>query len=453
MPPEQVSRICGVLKDDGRPAGDGGLRFSLHAERVGDRYGNQALASGTVTITCTGKIAQGRSGDSFSRGCRIQCPVELHRIYPCSNVWFGHVKGELEYVSGPGGVMRVRRSVNGYIRNSLRRTGGAAAPLMEALLLGYKDFRSDSIVSLFRKSGTVHLLALSGMHMGLISLAVLSLLIPVLGKTKSLWLNFILLCGYLYLAGPRASLLRAFMMYGIGVSGFTLLNIRIRVFHLLVMSFFIHALCFPLALMDLGFQLSYAALAGILLFTDIFDRLLPCWIPPFIRKPLAANLSAVLCTSWLIVKHFGVLYPAGIIGSIVLTPLVALWMCTGTAYLIFSLFGVLLQGSLFLRADVLFRGLIGHFAHFTMETAAFFSRLPVLPVPQARWLLIAGIVCAVLTLAVLSQYADTYGAAQKLQLTEGDRPGARGQWNGPCPPVWSEFPHLPGREGENHRAA
>ncbi|MGC9311042.1 MAG: ComEC/Rec2 family competence protein, partial [Sediminispirochaetaceae bacterium] len=275
IPTEKIAAVSGILSEDSTPAEDGSVRFVLRAERVEDHWGNRAAAEADLLITAAGSIPA-----ELFQGTEVALPVTLYQIHAAGDKWYGSSRGAVKVLKYPAGIPAVRRDVSRFIRNRLRSTGVQAAPLLEALLLGYRDIRADKICELFRRTGAIHLLALSGMHLGVITMGVLVLLVPLLGRARAAFAALVFIGIYLFLVGPRPSLVRAVLMYGTGVTGYMIRRKRPAVLHLLVLSFFIQSTSFPGIIGTLGFQLSYLALGGILLFTEPVKEVLPWWIPP-----------------------------------------------------------------------------------------------------------------------------------------------------------------------------
>ncbi len=448
MPPEKITAVSGILLEDSTPLADGRVRFVLRAERVRDTWGSCASAEAEVFITAADSSPAG-----IFKGTRIVLPVSLFRIPASGRKWYGSSRGTMKVVQDPAGISAVRGSVSRFIRNRLRSTGLQAAPLLEALLLGYRDIRAGELCELFRRTGTIHLLALSGMHLGVITMGVLLLLVPLLGRARAVSAALVFIVIYLLLVGPRPSLVRAVLMYGLGAAVYLCRGKRPAVIHLLVLSFFIQSTAFPEVISTLGFQLSYLALGGILLFTQTVRKVLPWWVPPPMGAVLSANLCAVLCTAPLLVKTFGLLYPVGLFASLVLTPLIILWMWAGIVYLIWSLVCGMMAAPLLLMTDFRIRYCIEQTARSFIALVRTMAECPPLSIPAEEWPLVAGAVLGLLTLLALTQYAGVYGVNRELQFPTGDSTVPESQWNGPKPPVWAEFSHIPGSAGEDRRAA
>lgn len=151
--------------------------------------------------------------------------------------------------------------------------------LVKALILGERDELDGEQKNAFARSGTIHVLAVSGMHVGLIFLA-LTALSAWLGQRKGArWTRAVLvliaLWGYAGLTGASPSVLRATVMFSLfTVAG----TVRLRTEHLnsLCAAAFVLLLWDPAMLHHLGFQLSFLAVLGIILFLRPLQAM---WIP------------------------------------------------------------------------------------------------------------------------------------------------------------------------------
>lgn len=210
----------------------------------------------------------------------------------------------------------------------------AVGPI-QSLLLGMRGGISDEQRQVLSESGVAHLFAISGLHFGL--LAVLLYQISKWLYTRSqrliLWcppqriLPVFLtlpLAAYLVLTGNAWATQRAFLM----VSAVALLfasGRRTPSFTLLATVAFCLLLFNPLALFLPGFQLSFAGVAGILIW-------LPCWQRPFLRLSsrvrwvltlLLTTAAATLATAPATLWHFHQFAPAGLLTNLIAIPLIA----------------------------------------------------------------------------------------------------------------------------------
>jgi competence protein ComEC len=137
--------------------------------------------------------------------------------------------------------------------------------LAEALLIGYKNDLDRNLIQTYSNTGVVHVVAISGLHLGLVYAILNMLCVPF--KRKLLRAVIILTGLWLFslLAGGSPSVLRSAVMFSSLVIGESVAKKSSVINNLSVSAFFL--LCYdPYWLWDLGFILSYSALLSIVLF-------------------------------------------------------------------------------------------------------------------------------------------------------------------------------------------
>lgn len=180
--------------------------------------------------------------------------------------------------------------------------------------------------------GSLHILALSGLHVGVIYALLLVVLGFLRGKALKLVIATVVLIFYQVLAGFMPSLLRATIMIilaGIGL----LLDRDAEPLNLLSLSGIAVLLARPWEAFSLSFQLSYLALAGILAVGPVIQRPLEGRVPRIILAPLAMSVGAQIATFPLVVARFGVYYPSGLFAGLILVPLTTAVLWGGLAWL------------------------------------------------------------------------------------------------------------------------
>lgn len=181
--------------------------------------------------------------------------------------------------------------------------------LAEALLIGYKDDLDQSLVQSYTNTGVVHVIAISGLHLGLLYWLFVRLLRPVAKRKRIKWLAPVCIIAGLWLftllAGAQPSVLRSAVMFSCIVVGENL-GRRSSIFNTLALSAFILLCINPYWLWDVGFQLSYAAVASIVLFMKPVYNLLyfPNKALDFIWKMNAVTLAAQIFTTPVSIYHF-----------------------------------------------------------------------------------------------------------------------------------------------------
>lgn len=151
-----------------------------------------------------------------------------------------------------------------------------AAAIAVAVVLGQKDLIDDGLQEAFSRSGLGHLLAVSGLHVGF----VLAMAVPMIHKATGLsrrprpgktrlreWVGYLILClvvfGFVGLVGGPPSAVRAGIMAAVGLGAATWRR-QIDSWQTLGIAGSALLLTQPLLLFDLGFQMSFLAVAGIL---------------------------------------------------------------------------------------------------------------------------------------------------------------------------------------------
>ena len=197
-----------------------------------------------------------------------------------------------------------------HILSSLARhiPGQTELGLAEALLIGYKNDLEDDLVRAYSNTGVVHVIAISGLHLGLIYWLLVRFFRSLRHRHLK-WLSPILIIFILWFfsfaAGGQASVLRSAMMFTCIVVAENISR-KTNIFNTLAFSAFI-LLCYdPFWLWDAGFQLSYAAVLSILVFMRpiyniiyVENKLLDN-----IWKLCAVTLAAQLLTLPIILYHF-----------------------------------------------------------------------------------------------------------------------------------------------------
>ncbi|RFS24084.1 ComEC family competence protein [Chitinophaga silvatica] len=180
---------------------------------------------------------------------------------------------------------------------------GPEAGMAEALLIGYKQDLDKQVVSDYSTTGIVHIIAISGMHLALLYSSLLAIL-KVLPKRKLFMLLqaaiiLSVLWAFALLTGASASVLRAVVMATMLVIGKFVIKQYSNSFNAFIASAFLLLSYDPYLLSDLGFQLSYLAVAGILIvYQPLYQsiKIKNKWID-LIWQSVAISLAAQLFTT------------------------------------------------------------------------------------------------------------------------------------------------------------
>jgi competence protein ComEC len=206
----------------------------------------------------------------------------------------------------PDFLFRTREQVISILKKYIN--GEKEQGLAEALLIGYKDDLDKNLVQSYSNTGVVHIIAISGLHLGLIYWLLLRLTRP-LKRKKLLWLRCVIIISFLWLfsllAGGAPSVLRSAVMFTCLALG-EASNRKGSIYNTLALSAFVLLAWNPFWLWDVGFQLSYSAVLSII----IFFRPVYNWVYcqnkaiDWLWKLIAVSLAAQVLTFPITVYHF-----------------------------------------------------------------------------------------------------------------------------------------------------
>lgn len=207
-------------------------------------------------------------------------------------------------------------NLNNYLREP-------ASSLAKAMLLAARREIHDSLRSNFAKLGLSHVIAISGLHMAIIVWLINSFLLALgLSRKKSFLFLVVLLFFYLYLIGFPASALRASIMV-ISVMLGPFLGRRTTSIYSLLLAANIFVIINPyLLLYDIGFQLSFLAVAGLLYWVKFLNHHLVFIPEKFkLREVMSVTLAAQVFTWPLIIYYFGIFSIIAPLANFLILPL------------------------------------------------------------------------------------------------------------------------------------
>jgi len=297
-------------------------------------------------------------------------------------------------------LQQVVRSVQRYIRQRIDRfiPTSEGRALLTALLLGDRSALQDETRDNFARTGLMHLLAVSGLHVLLVGMVLHQLLLPLvirlrLPHREGEWIRttvtLVILGTYMLVTGMSASVVRAVTMAGAMLLGHVLQRSS-PAMNRLGLAALVLLLVRPTAVLDVGFQLSFSAVAGLVVLTPVLEGIFPtwartkAWIKP-LQQSLTASIAATLGTGPVLAGVFGQLPLAGILLNVVAIPATLLGFSAGLGLVISP------HDALALRfgyaADVCLQGVSSSAAWGSSNLTPLLIRMPTLSV----WLYIASI--------------------------------------------------------------
>lgn len=190
---------------------------------------------------------------------------------------------------------------NGYSESS--------ADLISAMLLGNKNELDKSTIDQYRKTGVVHILSISGLHVMMIFSVMMVIFYPLTlfskGKVIRIFFCLVVIWLFAYFVGFLPSVLRASLMISIYYIS-QLFHRKPNVYHTLAVSAFLLLLWNPNNLFEIGFQLSYSAVFFIVWLIPIFWNLLrpKTGVSRFAVGLFATSIAAQLGTFPIISYYF-----------------------------------------------------------------------------------------------------------------------------------------------------
>jgi competence protein ComEC len=326
----------------------------------------ETVISDDTTVNCKGKLLLYFSKDSAAQqlhyGDRVLINKQLQTIknsgnpgafnyqrYAAFQQTFHNV-----FLKERDWVLLPQKKVNGFkqfiftarenILATLRKninTGKDELGIAEALLIGYTNDLDKDLVQAYSNTGVVHIIAISGMHLGLIYVMLVWLFakIPVVNKSKILQVVLILSCLWLFslLTGAAASVLRSAVMFTFITIGNNFTK-KSSIYNSLAASAFV-MLCYnPYFLWDVGFQLSYLAVVGIVVFQKPIYNLFYIKNKQVdkIWKLMAISLAAQILTFPICIYYFHQFPNLFLITNIIAVPLSSIILYTEIFLVTFS---------------------------------------------------------------------------------------------------------------------
>jgi len=221
--------------------------------------------------------------------------------------------------------------------------------IMKAILLGDRSAIAKPVRALFVQTGTAHILAISGLHIGVVAalFLLLSKMFPIGGKWRSVGVIGLLVC-YAFITGGRPSVVRATIMMIVFLTSFIVEKER-DILNTLCLAAMIILIYNPLNLFDVGFQLSFVCVLSIILFNNylkqigstrslrakdiIFERYMY-----FGLQSLTISAAIWVGVAGFIAYYFGIVTPVTIFANLLVVPLISIIVTLG--------FGLLILGAI-----------------------------------------------------------------------------------------------------------
>lgn len=300
---------------------------------------------------------------------------DYEKILRRRNCWYRFYADDLPAVNCAGRKGEDRKLSKADIRQAIAdRWEGEPEELslLKAVCLGDRSDLTPAMEHDFSRAGGMHILAVSGLHVGLIWWVLchaLSFLVRITGREMfRTLLILVILWTYAWVTGFSSSVCRAVTMFSLLSAG-RLLDQRSSTLNGILVSAFLLLVLDPSRILDVGFQLSYVAVLGIITIQPCFRRLFRVRhrLLRWILDATGVSIAAQLATGPLVAFYFHQIPVYGILTNLVAVPLLS---CIITVFVISSPF--LATGS----CTWLFNGLLTNLGALLNHTMAFIGSFP-----------------------------------------------------------------------------
>ncbi|HEX8563612.1 MAG TPA: ComEC/Rec2 family competence protein [Flavobacterium sp.] len=341
------------------------LRERLKSTQKNDRY--IALVRKIGTTSCTGKVLINVKRDSISRIfpvgsiLSVDAPLILHQP-PTNPGQFDYGKylqnksilAQAFVSASKISIGKAHRKDVWYYSDMIRtqilknlqksKLQPQELNVLAALLLGQQQDISRDVLRDYQYAGAVHILSVSGLHVGFILLFIHSILklVPK-GKMPSLLRIIVVitcLWSFAVIAGFSPSVVRSVTMFSFIAVGMHLRR-DTNIYHTLLISILLILLFQPSFVFDVGFQLSYAALFFILWLQPIFSSL---WQPKhkvvkYLWDILTVSFAAQIGTFPLSVYYFHQFPGLFFVTNLIVIPFLSIIMAVGVVAMLIAVVG------------------------------------------------------------------------------------------------------------------
>jgi competence protein ComEC len=326
----EQAAVDGQIADDPRPLSDG-YEVLVEPHTITTSAG-RALEVGKLLVRVKGGAVVPAPGDQVLAIGRLELPRDQPGFD--RRAYLGQRGAHLEMRNARLNLVRQAsglRALPGWLRDRYRDAIEQLLPpphsaLLIGILLGLKTGIPPRLQQDLIATGLVHLLVLSGLKVAVFARLVSAALAPLLGRAATLP-ALALIALYALAGGATPAGVRAAAMGGLTLAA-THLGRPTHVWSSLAATAAAMLAWRPELAWDVGFQLSFAGTAAIILLTPSFEDRLR-WLPGWFREPLAVTCAAQVGTVPFMATNFHVLSPVGPLANALVLPLLAAMVGAG----------------------------------------------------------------------------------------------------------------------------
>ena len=267
---------------------------------------------------------------------------------------------------------RLRDRIEGAIKSNI---GARYSGFLNAILVGERSALDSSITDDFIKTGTVHVIAISGLNIALIACILMFVLKPFgMGRKLNLALASLGLVFYCFASGANPPVVRATIMFIIAAAGY-IIDRESDILNMLAVAAFLILLRNPNELFEASFQLSFASIYGMVLLTPKIEALFRNR-RGYLVKATSVSLAAMVSVGPIVAKYFNIISPVAVIANLVIVPALFIITIASFILLLFDICGLALLSSFAAGFLSFLVEAVFHINHFLASLPLSYIRVP-----------------------------------------------------------------------------
>ncbi len=267
-------------------------------------------------------------------------------------------------------ILRIRNNLKKLLNKNLSKI---SATILGAVILGQRENLASQVRDILVNTGTVHIIAISGLHLGIVAFLVL-LILKITGIPRRIRfiITILVLIFYCVLTGARIPVVRATIMLTILLAGY-ILKRQMNIYNSLSLAALIILILNPRQVFQLSFQLSFVSIISIVWLTPKISLIFPKSLYKRRFTHIFINIFSVSQAVWLglfglIAYYFKLTSPIAILANMIVVPYMSIVIASA---FIFSLSAFFCPSVVFIFSSACETLII-----ILLTIFSFFSRLP-----------------------------------------------------------------------------
>ena len=340
------------------------LFFKIDSLSESIKYGDVLLVSNSLR-----RIDKPSNPHQFDFRKYYQTKNIFHNGFITANNWksIGFNKGNWLYIFSYKVQNKLQTKFKQYFKNESVR--GVA----QAIVFGYKEELDEEWLQAFSKTGTIHVLAVSGLHVGIIYILLAFVLGLKRSKGKSLAIKTTVILAVLFfyslITGFSPSVSRASIMFGLVLLSSVFAQ-KTSIYNTLSFACLVLLIANPNNLFNVGFQFSFLAVFGIVYYKDKFRGLFPTsnWLLDKIIMLMAVSIAAQITTFPLGLYYFHQYPNLFMFSNLIVIPCITIILYGGIFFVVSSFVSSITATFL--------AGFIGAYIQFISSAVLYIQDLP-----------------------------------------------------------------------------